>query len=158
VAENWRTAYLRQSRSDYEIFKTLLSVPNTPLCQRLHYLQMATEKLSKALMTEGAVRPARSHDAFVRFLQAASRRPEIRRALGYDRRTQFAAVINGILPQAQLVEDLSPEGPDHPNPEYPWESGGSIISPLDYRFPGLHFENTRMIKLMKFLERCFEIG
>ena len=139
------------------MLKKLLAAPNTPLCHQLHYLQMATEKLSKALTTEGAARPARTHNALVKFLQTAKARPDFQRAFGYGDHTQFAAVINGLLPQAQLVEDLSPEGPDHPNPEYPWEAGGNIITPLDHPFASARFDNLRMAKLLKFLDKCFEL-
>jgi hypothetical protein len=38
-------AYLQQGRSDFDIYKKLVDVPE---CHRLHYLQMACEKIAKA--------------------------------------------------------------------------------------------------------------
>ena len=53
----WSEAFILQARSDYAIFKSLGGSPDTPECHRLHYLQMATEKLTKyhaCLGTRGA--------------------------------------------------------------------------------------------------------
>jgi hypothetical protein len=43
----WRDAFLKQAHSDYSVYKKLNEL-RLPLCHKLHYLQMATEKLAKA--------------------------------------------------------------------------------------------------------------
>jgi hypothetical protein len=69
----WHDGYLEQARSDWDAYGTL-STSSLPDCHVLHYLQMATEKLGKALLLAGgtdieAVR--RTHRAFTRFLFTA---------------------------------------------------------------------------------------
>jgi hypothetical protein len=48
----WHDGYLEQARSDWDVYGTL-SIGSVPDCHALHYLQMATEKLSKALLLAG---------------------------------------------------------------------------------------------------------
>ncbi|MCA1596475.1 MAG: hypothetical protein LC772_08645 [Chloroflexi bacterium] len=122
---------------------------SVPLCQQLHYLQMATEKLAKSHLTSGASPPTRSHDAFVKFLRVAKRRPDVRKACGYYDAAMFTAFIDSILPKAQAIEDLSPEGAEHPNPEYRWQVGADVVCPVDHPFADLQLHDVRMIKLIK---------
>jgi hypothetical protein len=42
----WQLAFLRQARSDWETYQRI-DDPTWPTCHRLHFLQMATEKLAK---------------------------------------------------------------------------------------------------------------
>jgi hypothetical protein len=46
---SWREAFLRQAHSDYAMVLHL-NEPSVSYCHRLHFLQMAAEKLGKALM------------------------------------------------------------------------------------------------------------
>jgi len=75
VADDWRTAFLLQARSDHAAFRLLLDAArNDPalLCQCLHYLQMTTEKLAKGFLTPpNGPRPPAVHHAFTRFVQTA---------------------------------------------------------------------------------------
>ena len=82
----WREAFLRQAESDYRIFRDLNhSQASVPVCHQLHYLQMATEKLAKALTCPDAGYPPKAtHVAFARFLRIMKGRPELRRELGYQ--------------------------------------------------------------------------
>lgn len=155
----WRSAYLDQARSDYEVFHFLLKQGNTiPYCHVLHYLQMSTEKLAKAFLTDHTpARPARTHNAFVKFVRVAGSRPEMQRICQFSRTIDFKRYVNSLLPLAQAVEDLSPEGSDHPNPEYPWEATGIILSPLGYHFSLLHPTTPMMIKLLEFVQNCFKL-
>ena len=47
---DWRTAYLEQAKSDYAMLLKL-NRDEAPLCHRLHYLQMTTEKMAKGFLT-----------------------------------------------------------------------------------------------------------
>jgi hypothetical protein len=49
----WREAFRQQALSDYAVFRHLTRVADIPVCHRLHYLQMATEKLAKSLLLVG---------------------------------------------------------------------------------------------------------
>ncbi|HET6384178.1 MAG TPA: hypothetical protein VFJ58_12365 [Armatimonadota bacterium] len=156
---DWRTAYLRQAQSDYDIYLQLLTA-GAPRCHQLHYLQMATEKLGKSyLCPASGDPPARIHDAFVKFVKVSRARDDLRRIGAFARRAQYEAFINSLLSKAKEVEDLSPEGPDHPNPEYPWKAGGIVFSPLEYVFPTLDPKrDPRMLKLLQFVENCFRLA
>lgn len=154
---DWRMAYLEQAASDYEALQTLAQA-GAPLCQQLHYLQMATEKLAKGFLTPpGGARYGNTHDAFVRFLRSAKNRPEFRRAGRFTNRGQYEAYVDSLLSKAQQVEDLSPEGGDHANPEYPWEIRGTVYSPLTHSFPGLDLINPQMQRLLRFVEDCLAL-
>jgi hypothetical protein len=133
-----------------------------PLCHKLHYLQMTTEKLAKGFETpHGGVEYKHTHDAFKRFVQTAKLRSEIQVAYGFDRSSQgkqnFAAITKSLESIAKAIEDLSPEGDPHPNPEYPWFANQQVYSPLDYPFEELNLSSPRMIKLLNFLKACFSI-
>lgn len=56
------------------------------------------------------------------------------------------------------VEDLSPDGEDHPNPEYLWGTNGTIVIPLEYPFTDLTLDGPKMVKLLQFIEDCFAVA
>ena len=145
MATDWRSAYFQQAKSDYALFLRLVNQTDVPLCQKLHSLQMTTEKMSKGFLTSaGAGKYKNTLDVFVDFLQSAKNRPNLRRVCGFENGVAFAAYVNGLRPTAVAIETLSPEGEPHPNPEYPWEVSGKIITPLEHDFPGLKI-NTRYL-------------
>jgi hypothetical protein len=155
---DWRTAYLRQAQADYAMLLKLLGDADVPLCQQLHYLQMTTEKLAKGLLTPpGGERYPNTHNGFAKFVSVAKCLREIRRACGFRQAGQFIAYVDSLRPLAQAVEDLSPEGGDHPNPEYPWEVNGVVVCPTEYAFPALDLGSPKMIKLLRFIDDCFTI-
>ena len=145
MAWDWRTSYLEQAKSDYGVFTLLRN--QASLCHSLHYLQMATEKLAKGFLTRpGGTRYGRTHDALVKFMRLSKTRPEFQAACRFTQSGQFTAYVDSLLNIAQQVEDLSPEGGDHPNPEYPWETNGVIVIPRDYHLQNLAMENPKMNK------------
>ena len=81
----------------------------------------------------------------------------LRRIRNITRKSAFNAYLNGLRPTAMAIEDLSPEGPSHPNPEYPWEVKGRIITPIAHDFPNLKLSNIAMKKMLDFLESCFKL-
>jgi hypothetical protein len=56
------------------------------------------------------------------------------------------------------VKNLSPDGGDHANPEYPWEEQGEILLPTQYAFSDLALENPKMVKLLQFIADCFTLA
>ncbi len=155
---NWRTAYLTQAKSDYAMLLKLIR-EEAPLCHRLHYLQMTTEKMAKGFLTNrNDPRYEKTHDAFVKFVRISKSRPEFRAASRFTQARQFAKYVDSFANTAQKVEDLSPEGDDHPNPEYPWEENGIILLPTEYAFGDLALENPKMIKLLQFIDDCFTLA
>lgn len=148
----WHDAYLTQARSDHAVLRKL-SGPDVDYCHRLHYMQMVTEKLAKAMLTSpGSAAPApTSHTMLVRMLQVLKARPEIRRQLGYADASVFKAYVDSLLDLADRIQRLSPDqaGLTQPNPEYPWESMAThqVTAPADYAFPEFDPRDPKMIKI-----------
>ncbi|HET6251517.1 MAG TPA: hypothetical protein VFE47_27780 [Tepidisphaeraceae bacterium] len=148
----WHEAYLAQARSE-ELIRSQLKAARVPYCHRLHYLQMVTEKLAKAMLTPaGSSSPApTTHTAFVRMLQVIKGRREIRGQLGFADASLFRSFIDSLLDLAARIEGLSPDqaGLTHPNPEYPWEDPVThlVQAPADYNFPQFDVRDPKMIKI-----------
>ena len=155
--ETWETAFLKQARSDMAVFE---EANRYPLCQQLHYLQMATEKLAKAYWSRenNGKRPPGKHTAFVDFLRRCGMYPRIRDAFGMGRR-QFREFTVSLLAKAHEVENLAAAGDvDKPNPEYPWQENGAVVAPVDYPFPGLSLTSTQMVKLLRLIDVCMAMA
>ena len=74
--------YLVQARSDWQIFQ-LLDSRTDPLCHRLHYLQMVTEKVAKAYFWRDPSAANLGHAAFGRFLRAIATNRRVADELGF---------------------------------------------------------------------------
>ncbi|MFB3890848.1 MAG: hypothetical protein ACE15C_02365 [Phycisphaerae bacterium] len=153
----WHEAYLVQARSEYAVLKKLGDL-NVEYSHRLHYLQMLTEKLSKAMQTPPGKRaPApMTHVMFVQMLQALINWPEMRRRLGYDRPSVFREYTRSLLDVARSIERLSPDiaGLTQPNPEYPWEDRGAnrVWAPAEFDFQQFDPKAPRMAKIAKLVD------
>jgi len=122
-------ALLAQAKSDLEVFHLLVGFDRTrvPACHPLHYLQMATEKLAKAVHRRLDIRPADrlSHMAFSQIPHHLRRR-DVALALGWDQFSQFRGFLRNIHGLCRSIETLSPavgsagSSLDAPNVEYPW--------------------------------------
>lgn len=136
--QNWQTAFLRQARVDWESYQRTRQ-GTWPECHRLLLLQMAAEKLGKALLVAGhssLETITQTHAAFVKFMQLVSNHRKLRKALGM-KKSQQTAQFRTLLPLAYEIELLAPALAQHgPNPEYPWKNAsGNILAPADYSFP-----------------------
>jgi hypothetical protein len=131
---------------------------------RLHYLQMVTEKLSKAFQASpnDTEAPATSHVAFVRFLQTLKGRPDIRQQLGYTDGKVFQSFINSLLDLAHRIQKLAPAAArlTHPNSEYPWLDlrTNQVVAPADYDFPEFTPDSSAMVKLEKLVRDILRIA
>jgi hypothetical protein len=159
---NWREGSLAQARSDHEMFLCLNRMP-VEQCHRLHYFQMATEKLAKAVLCGRHARrpPPTSHTALVRMLQVIKTRPEIRRGLGFEDPVVFNRYVQSLLELARQIESLAPAlaGTRQPNTEYPWEDVASqtVVAPALFAFTDLHPGRPRMAKLESLIRRLLKI-
>ena len=72
--------YLVQARSDWALYEFLKT---QPICHRLHYLQMCTEKLAKAFFWRSTGAGNLNHTAFVKFLRALKSQSKVARELHY---------------------------------------------------------------------------
>jgi hypothetical protein len=160
---SWYYAYLSQAWSDFQVFDEL-NKSRHPNCHKLHYQQMATEKLGKAGEMEimGNSPPRMRHDYFVRFLQRTKVYPLWKKRLGFAQNKRgYAVYIDGILPIADKIEKLAPavSGPHQPNAEYPWSPcAGDIRCPADYDFSEIkRHELGKIIALVTSLFRALDL-
>ena len=122
-------ALLVQAKSDLDVFRLLAGQDRAavPACHPLHYLQMATEKLAKAVQRRMHPQPPDklSHVAFSQ-MPFQLRRRDVARALGWEQFSQFRGFLRSIRQLCQAIEGLSPAVAgstrliDSPNVEYPW--------------------------------------
>ncbi len=128
-----------QARSDFDLFLHLRR-RGTHECHLLHYLQMATEKLSKSYLWRSGHAPPRVHTGFVRYLRALlDRRPNeldrIAIVLGFKRRQDLDHWVRSVQGLAYALQNLAPaEAGDGPNPEYPWPHHAPTETPIGHTF------------------------
>lgn len=157
-------AFVRQAASDFESYKAVSELM-LPACTRLHLLQMATEKLGKAVglasSPGGFGRTPVAFSKTVRILRGA---PRLADAIGMSEK-DYAHFASRVLLIARMIEELHPQLPtagvmDGPNVEYPWHAGESWIAPCDHTFAvdaslRTH-DGARLLKLVGVLLRDFE--
>lgn len=156
-----------QAKSDYAVFDYLRKgVPSVHECHALHYLQMASEKISKAYLWRSGNAPPRSHVGLMRFLQALLSRGQGRRErqriaeiFDYSRPEDMAAWVRQVAPLAHQLQNLAPDlANDGPNTEYPWPHDEPTDCPALFKF-ALWIElrdNEPKRRLVKFLRRAIE--
>jgi hypothetical protein len=152
-------AFLRQARSDYRTFRILWAMNRSemPACHPLHYLQMACEKLAKAVMLAGEDSgfDRYSHATFSN-LPTVLRRLNVASTLGYDDFRIFKKFLQRSKPIFHGIDELHPSigprqsgggPPDGPNTEYPWKApdghGGNVWkAPVDHNFGVAKYLNS----------------
>lgn len=152
--EDWCRAFAKQAQADFTAWNALQlylrlpegSVP-LPRSQKLHFLQMACEKLVKAHLLKGGSRLAdleQSHAYIAKHLPIIVRQQMILN--GENER-----VANSVREQckrlAREIELLSPAvrggGKRKDNCEYPWERGGKLYVPAEWPFNNLDLLTAR---------------
>jgi hypothetical protein len=158
MAVDWRSAYFLQAKSDYDVFNMLIK-KELPLCHQLHYLQMMTEKLSKGFLTPPGRGPYRNtHKAFVDFVRFTRGQAAFQTVCNFPNRNQYHAYIDSLLPMANSIQELAPAGVENrPNPKYPWTQAGTVLAPQEYNFPTLSLDYSKMIKIIRFVNTCFNL-
>jgi hypothetical protein len=159
VASKWDAAYLRQAESDFRVFLLVKDREEVEACHKLHYLQMATEKLAKAFLsfrTQGRRQPS-VHDVLILFVKATIKYAPVARAFRMASLSDYGEYVRqNILPVTAELQDLYPKGSeDKPNVEYPWEANGQLYTPTDYSFGNLEIGGDRMKKFVWYLKTCF---
>ncbi len=154
---DWRSAFLKQARSDNAIRKRLNRDPEVEFSHELHYLQMTTEKLARGYQADPREEPRHTHKGFSAFLKTLKHNPEIRRQLGYaDKKEAFASYIKALEPLAEQIEKLAPSlTPAGPNAEYPWWNPGmqSVLAPAEFDFRSIRSQgNDTLARLDKLLD------
>jgi hypothetical protein len=141
--EVWASAFAAQSRSDWQVYDLLTAERRIPPCHKLHYLQMACEKIAKAYRCldtgTNLEELLKRHVGFAKFIGTFLASPSIREAYqGRDAQLREVSRLTRAL--AREIEKLAPAVDRESSPEnaeYPWEAGGEVISPCQYGYPRL---------------------
>lgn len=132
-------AYAEQSRSDFAVYQVHLQ--GAEECHRLHYLQMACEKIAKAYRLRDPISfnpdDLYSHAVFSKFIVGflKSSTTQNRYQSQNSKRRQMDRYAKSL---ATEIERLAPavdreNRPD--NAEYPWMTGETIFVPCRHAFP-----------------------
>ncbi len=151
----------KQARSDFSIF-VLLRRAGAHECHLLHYLQMATEKLSKAYLWRSGHAPPKKYTGFVRFLKALLDRRSadlewVSKALGFGRPEDLDKWVSSIQTLAYSLQNIAPAiAWDRPNPEYPWPHASPTDCPADHPFELWNrlSDSDQGRKMIEFIERA----
>ena len=141
---DWARSYARQADKDLKAWELYEKHPEVVAaeCHKLLLLQMACEKLCKAHRIQSGTPPdsvQSSHAVIAHSLPSV-----IKAQLVYLNRAarEMKWVMDHVRPLAGEIELLNPavkaNGQRPDNCEYPWESGGKIVSPLDWTFHPSH--------------------
>lgn len=156
---DWVRSYARQALSDL-LARECLTRTNLPKCHRLHFLQMAAEKVCKAHLTaaNGHANVRRTHACVARVLPAIARHFY---PLTNDANRMPVWEIAQIRRLAQEIEVLAPAcdagEARQDNSEYPWLDGhGDVQTPCEYAFPGLVDDDRRMTRLIRLIRTAAE--
>ncbi len=152
IDQAWARAYARQALSDLDA-REILAGSGAPKCHRLHFLQMAAEKVCKAyLTTSNGHSNVRKTHAYV-----AKNLPIIARVFYSNNRNQIARwEMSEIRRLAHEIEVLAPACDDGDvrldNSEYPWQDGsGNVRVPSEFNFPNIDDGSRAIIRLIKLI-------
>ncbi len=152
--QNWSRAYARQVISDLQVREMLIE-QGAELCHRLHFLQMASEKVCKAHLSAGSdnqdVRHSHAYIAAVIPVLARQfySRRNLRSPLSHWQVVQLRRLANEV----ELLAPACDAGESRPdNSEYPWlDAQGEIQTPCEYRFPNIDDRDKSITLLVKLL-------
>ena len=135
--------FVVQARSDWGVYKLLAACRDVAACHKLHFLQMACEKVAKAYRLRDTKSPVDElvsrHTGFAKFVPSEKLAP-----------------ATGHRPPA-IDRQATPE-----NAEYPWERGDEVIAPCEHKFPSLDLlEKAGGWTFLKLIEQgldAFDVG
>jgi hypothetical protein len=121
----WSQAYARQSLADLDAYDRLKGAKDLPVCQSLHFLQMACEKLVKAHLSAAGSDPddLKTSHAYIAKNLVIVLRTRVARLIP-EEREQSRWLLDWLPPVAREIELLAPAvkagGSREANCEYPW--------------------------------------
>jgi hypothetical protein len=158
TSAEWARGYARQAEADFRAWQAIEKNDDVHPCHRMLFLQMACEKLCKAMLIDGGTPPAalQTSHGYV-----ANPLPIIVRAqlefMG-KRPSDYVGLLKFTRQLAAEVEVMNPavdrNGQRPDNCEYPWEDAALVLhTPLDWGFNPLHLLRQRFglsfVKLLK---------
>ena len=135
----YQDLWWQQASSDHSVLMLLLR-EGAAVCHKLHYLQMATEKIAKAYLWRSGSPPPKHHAGFVQFLRSLgglqeSNRLKAAKALGFKSSEAMQSWVHAVMPLAYALERIAPAlANDGPNPEYPWPHNAPTQTPVSASF------------------------
>jgi len=146
---DWSRAFAKQAVADFDARDWLCRSRSLPVCQQLHFLQMACEKLCKAYLCAAGSDPAdlqASHAYIAKVLPLIVRQQITRSA--QQELGRYRWLMDSVKPLAREIELLAPSvtagGKRRANCEYPWEeTNGTVRAPAEHRFPNLQVLDNR---------------
>lgn len=155
----WSRAFASQALSDLGM-RELLARSGAAKCHRLHFLQMAAEKLCKAFLirTNGYAAFRFTHGVVEKSLPLVVLS---RLAKEHYSSRVLKARLKAVRVYGHEIDLLSPAsdaaGIREDNCEYPWLAGaGIVLVPHRYSFPNLNDETREFIALIKLMESIAE--
>lgn len=141
-ADDWRQAFARQAKADYETWARLEDCRDAPKCHKLHFLQMACEKLSKAHLFGTVKDPyeiQRRHAYIAKNLPVIAKRHYSRKGKSLRGREHLFRQIGHLARQIELLAPAVDDGGRREdNCEYPWElADGKLRVPAEHDFGNL---------------------
>jgi hypothetical protein len=141
--EEWARGYVKQAKSDFEVYVRLKSSNGMPECQSLHFLQMACENLCKAYLCGNAVDPEvlrKSHASIAHPLPVIARQQYARLSrVSLKSYSRPLTIIRHLAREIELLHPSVTDGGIRPdNCEYPWEDSKGVQVPVEYTFPRLN--------------------
>lgn len=140
---DWQQAFARQARADFDMWDELQDCRDVLECHKLHFLQMACEKLAKAHLCGTGTDPyaiQQSHAYVAKSLPKITQHHYARRG---KRVKKYGFLLKEIRRLAREIELLCPAVDDggrrRDNYEYPWElQDGTLRVPAEHTFYGLN--------------------
>lgn len=154
-------AYAEQSRSDFAVYSLYLQ--NAEECHRLHYLQMACEKIAKAYRLRDLVffnpDDLYSHVVFSKFITGFLKStPVKRRYLSQEaKRRQVERYARSLAVEIEKLAPAVDREQTPANVEYPWTAGEAIFVPCRHDYPvSRHLREQGGRDFLKLLEIAIE--
>ena len=129
-----RDAYAEQSRSDFTVYSVYLQEAEE--CHRLHYLQMACEKIAKAYRLRDLVsfnsEDLYSHAVFSKFITGFLKSKLVRRryASQDSKRREVERYARSLAVEIEKLAPAVDRERTPANAEYPWMAGVTGLRPL----------------------------
>jgi hypothetical protein len=138
----WARAFAKQGASDLVVYRMLAQDSRIADCHRLHYLQMAGEKIARGYLLRHTKDRSlgdllSTHEALESFVRLYRKSPEATaRYAGHA--AQFDELMNQVRGLAAEIEKLAPAVDRQrwpANAEYPWSNGARLTVPCEYAYP-----------------------
>ena len=144
---DWTRAFARQALSDLRA-RDVLEAGNADKCHKLHFLQMAAEKVCKAFLisTKGHEKVRRSHAYVQKYIPIIARQAAVSGAK--------LALIKRLAREIEVLAPACDEGETRPdNTEYPWQDvNGNVLTPCLHNFAEIDLLEKDIRPLVRILQ------